>query len=55
MMMIYLSIYGLDHSQSKPHYEFRKKISNTTDKNDNTLETTKKEMEMQKQNWGGHW
>ena len=33
----------------------KKKISNKTNKNDNTLETTKKkEVEMQKQNWGGH-
>ena len=32
----------------------KKKISNTTKQNDNTLETTKKEMQMQKQNWEGH-
>ena len=31
-----------------------KKHFNTTNKNDNTLETTKKETEMQKQNWGRH-
>ena len=35
--------------------EKKKKISNTTKQNDNTLETTKKkEMQMQKQNWEGH-
>ena len=37
---------GLDHSQSKLHYEVQKKkeekISNTTNKSDNTLETEKK-------------
>ena len=36
---------GLDHSQSKLYCEVqkeKKKISNTTNKNDNTLETTKK-------------
>ena len=36
----------------------KKEISNTTNKNDNTLETTKKkerkETEMQKESWGGH-
>ena len=34
----------MDHSQSKLHYEFQKKrkISNTTKQNDNTLETIKK-------------
>ena len=32
----------------------RKKDCDTTNKNDNTLERTKKEMEIQKQNWGGH-
>ena len=49
---------GLDHSQSKLYCEVqkeKKKISNTTNKNDNTLETTKKkETKLQKQNWGGH-
>ena len=42
---------GLDHSQSKLHYDVQKKeemkTSNTTKKNENTLETTEKEMEMQ--------
>ena len=45
---------GLDHSQSKLHYEVQKKkekISNTTNKRDYTLETEKKNG-MQKQNWG---
>ena len=32
----------------------KKKISNKANKNDNTLEKTTKEMEMQKQNWGVH-
>ena len=33
----------------------KKKTSTTTNKNDNTLETTiKKETKLQKQNWGGH-
>ena len=32
----------------------KKKISNKTNKNDSTLETAKKEVKMQKQNWGGH-
>ena len=36
-----------------PEKKKRKKISNTANKNDNTLETTEKETEMQKQNWGG--
>ena len=35
-------------------YLFIDFIKHTTNKNDNTLERTKKEMEMQKQNWGGH-
>ena len=36
---------GLDYSQGKLHYEVQKKkekISNTTNKSDNTLETEKK-------------
>ena len=40
-------------STTRSRKKKRKKISNTANKNDNTLETTEKETEMQKQNWGG--
>ena len=42
---------GLDHSQSKLHYEVqkkRKKISNTTNKNDNTFGNDKKKKKEKK-------
>ena len=37
-----------------PDKKNRKSVNYTTNKNENILEMTKKEMEMQKQNWGGH-
>ena len=40
--------------QASPRVSEKKKDCDTTNKNENTLERTKKEMEMQKQNWGGH-
>ena len=60
LLFIYLFIYKLrqeawitHRASSTTSSRKKKKISNTTNKNDNTLERTKTEMEMQKQNWGG--
>ena len=39
---------------SRKNIKKKKKISNKTNKNDSTLETAKKEVKMQKQNWGRH-
>ena len=66
--LIYLFIYlyinfakrpGSLTDQAPLRGQEKKKISNTTNKNYNTLEMTrkkekKKETQMQKQNWGGH-
>ena len=62
MYNIYLFIYKLrqeawitHRASSTTNSRKKRKISNTTKQNDNTLETTKKkEMQMQKQNWEGH-
>ena len=57
-LFTYLFIYKLcqeawiTHRASSTTWSRKKKHFNTTNKNDNTLETTKKETEMQKQNWG---